>query len=556
MDRILKSTAEAETASQAPPASVHRTRTLALSCAYKIPVGKWSPIPEMSSKVAGANATLGLTTPAAVDFPQVSQAWERRAVSGQLLLAAAGTPALGAPTGELPVELGRPGRTGRRAGQPCSAVAGAIAGITFSAKEIDISGWKGDVLAVAVSEKDMSKGSDSRFENPNLKNLDDQLAGLLSQISAEEGFRGKPEQSTLVRLHGFGLKRLSLVGIAPCNPSSVTAAYKAVGETVAAAAKAARASNAAVVLASKPSEELALYAASAIASGIVLGLYEDTRFKSESKKTFLKSVDIMGLGSGHELDEKLSYASNISSGVIFGRDLVNAPANVLTPVAAASSNPPYFIHLCYKPPGGIVRTKLAIVGKGLTFDSGGYNIKIGPGSSIELMKFDMSGSAAAFGAAKVIGHIKPPGVEVHFIVAACENMLSGTGVRPGDIVTASNGKTIEVNNTDNEGRLTLADALVYACNQGVEKVIDLATLTDATRVAYGPDIAGFFSSSDELAKEIVSASEVAGEKFWRMPLEKSYWGSMKSSVADMRNAGDRLGEAITAALFLKQVWNI
>jgi leucyl aminopeptidase len=140
-------------------------------------------------------------------------------------------------------------------------------------------------------------------------------------------------------------------------------------------------------------------------------------------------------------------------------------------VAAASANPPHFIHLCYKPPGGNAKRKLAIVGKGLTFDSGGYNIKTGPGCSIELMKFDMGGSAAVFGAAKALGQIKPPGVEVHFIVAACENMISGTGMRPGDIVTASNGKTIEVNNTDAEGRLTLADALVYACNQGVDKVM-------------------------------------------------------------------------------------
>ncbi|KAK8936707.1 hypothetical protein KSP39_PZI011891 [Platanthera zijinensis] len=461
--------------------------------------------------------------------------------------------------------------------------------ITFSAKEIDISDWKGDVLAVAVFEKDMSKGSDSKFENPILKLLDDQLGNLLSETSAEEDFKGKPGQSTVLRLHGYGFKRLSLVGIGPCAPS-VTTAYKVIGETVAIAAKNAQASNAAVVLASKPSENFRLDVASAIASGTILGLFEDTRFKSESKKYFLKYVDIIGLGSGPELDEKLNYASNICSGVIFGKELVNAPANVLTPgalaeeaskiassysdvftakifdadqckemkmgsylaVAAASSNPPHFIHLCYKPPDGNVKTKLAIVGKGLTFDSGGYNIKAGPGSSIELMKFDMGGSAATLGAAKAIGQIKPPGVEVHFIVAACENMISGTGMRPGDIITASNGKTIEVNNTDAEGRLTLADALVYACNQGIEKVVDLATLTGACVVALGPTIAGFFSPSDELAKEIVSASEVAGEKLWRMPLEDSYWDSMKSSVADMLNTGGRQGGAIIAALFLKQ----
>ncbi|KEH38070.1 leucine aminopeptidase (cytosol aminopeptidase), putative [Medicago truncatula] len=188
----------------------------------------------------------------------------------------------------------------------------------------------------------------------------------------------------------------------------------------------------------------------------------------------------------------------------------------------------------------------------ITFASGGYNIKTGPGCMIELMKFDMGGSAAVFGAAKAIGQIKPLGVEVHFIVAACENMISGTGMRPGDIVTASNGKTIEVNNTDAEGRLTLADALVYTCNQGVDKIIDLATLTGACIIALGPSIAGAFTTSDDLAKEVFDASDVSGEKLWRMPMEESYWESMKSGVADMLNTGGRQGGAITAALFLKQ----
>ncbi|TYH87953.1 hypothetical protein ES332_D01G153800v1, partial [Gossypium tomentosum] len=136
---------------------------------------------------------------------------------------------------------------------------------------------------------------------------------------------------------------------------------------------------------------------------------------------------------------------------------------------------------------------------------------------------------------------------VHFIVASCENMISGKGMRPGDIVTASNGKTIEVNNTDAEGRLTLADALVYACNQ-----VDLATLTGACVVALGPSIAGVFTPNDDLAKELFQASEASGEKFWRMPLEESYWESMKSGVADMVNTGGRQGGAINAALFLKQ----
>ncbi|XP_010687715.2 leucine aminopeptidase 1 [Beta vulgaris subsp. vulgaris] len=462
--------------------------------------------------------------------------------------------------------------------------------VSFAVKDIDVVEWKGDLLAVGVTEKDMSKDDNMKFENSILKKLDNQLGGLLAEASVEEDFTGKAGQSTILRLPGLGSKRIGLIGLGSKQPSLL--AYRGLGEAVATAAKTAQASDIAVFLASSEglSAELKLSTVSAIASGTILAMHEDNRFKSESKKPHLKSLDIIGLGTGADLEKKLKSVEDTCSGIIFGRELVNAPANVLTPgvlaeeaskiasaysdvlsakilsleqceelkmgsylaVAAASANPPHFIHLCYKPLSGPVTAKLALVGKGLTFDSGGYNIKTGPGCSIELMKFDMGGSAAVLGAAKAIGQIKPAGVEVHFIVAACENMISGTGMRPGDVVTASNGKTIEVNNTDAEGRLTLADALVYACNQGVDKIIDLATLTGACVVALGPSIAGVFTPDDALAKELFAASEATGEKFWRMPLEDNYWESMKSGVADMVNTGGRQGGAITAALFLKQ----
>lgn len=462
--------------------------------------------------------------------------------------------------------------------------------ISFGAKDIDVLEWKGDLLAVGVTEKDVAKDENSKFKNPILNKLDSRLGGLLAEASAEEDFNGKAGQSTVLRFPGLGTKRVSLIGLG--QSASNVAAFRGLGEAVASAAKASQASEVAISLASPeehPSESKPNIA-SAIASGTILGIFEDNRYKSESKKSALKSVEIIGLGSGPEVDKKLKYAQDVSSGIILGRELVNSPANVLTPgalaaeatkiastysdvlsatilneeqcrelnmgsylgVSAAATNPPHFIHLRYKPPSGPVSVKLGLVGKGLTFDSGGYNIKTGPGCSIDIMKVDMGGSAAVLGAAKALGQIKPLGVEVHFVIAACENMISGTGMRPGDIITASNGKTIEVNNTDAEGRLTLADALVYTCKQGVDKVIDLATLTGACIVALGPSIAGVFTPSDDLAKEVLGASEISGEKFWRMPLEDSYWESMKSSVADMVNTGGRPGGAITAALFLKQ----
>jgi leucyl aminopeptidase len=218
-------------------------------------------------------------------------------------------------------------------------------------------------------------------------------------------------------------------------------------------------------------------------------------------------------------------------------------------VAQGSDLPPKFIHLTYRPPGE-VRRRVALVGKGLTFDSGGYNLKTA-GSQIEMMKYDMGGSAAVLGAARTIGERRPEGVEVHVIVASCENMISGGAIHPGDILTTSNGKTIEINNTDAEGRLTLADALVYACRLEPDAVVDLATLTGACVIALGDEIAGLWSSSDGLADALQAASKAGGEDLWRMPLRNSYKEGIKSPIADLKNTGPRAGGSITAALFLR-----
>jgi leucyl aminopeptidase len=313
----------------------------------------------------------------------------------------------------------------------------------------------------------------------------------------------------------------------------------------------------------------------------------DNRIKSkpDEKETKIESVSLLGL-TGNEA--AIKQGEYIASGVILARELVAAPANVVTPitmaetaeelaktygltlkileqadcealgmgaflgVAQASDIPPKFVHLTYTPQGTPKR-KLAIVGKGLTFDSGGLNIK-GVGSGIETMKMDMGGAGATFGAAKAIAQIKPD-VEVHFISAITENMISGKAMHPGDILTASNGKTIEINNTDAEGRLTLADALVYAEKLGVDGILDLATLTGACIIALGNDIAGLWSPNQDLADEVLAAGKKAGEKFHQMPLEQKYFDGIKSSIADLKNTGPRYGGSITAALFLKEFIN-
>ena len=325
-------------------------------------------------------------------------------------------------------------------------------------------------------------------------------------------------------------------------------------------------------------------AAAAIAEAVRLSLFSDQRFKSEAEpKPVPTAVELLGLPEGAATG--LSAVAAICSGVELARELVAAPPNVVTPqaladtaaaiaqafnlelkvleradcealgmgsylaVAQGSDLPPKFIHLTYRPTGPVTR-RLALVGKGLTFDSGGYNLKTA-GSQIEMMKYDMGGSGAVLGAMRAIAELKPAGLEVHMIVAACDNMISGGAIHPGAIVTASNGKTIEINNTDAEGRLTLADALVYASKLEPDAVVDLATLTGACLIALGEEIAGLWSPNDGLAAALVGAAEQGGEALWRMPLRPSYREGLKSGLADMKNTGPRPGGSITAALFLQ-----
>ncbi len=436
--------------------------------------------------------------------------------------------------------------------------------------------WTGDTLALGFLEDAVALTGD-------LAQLDQQLGGGLKELIAEEEFTGKANTSITSRIIGQGsLRKIILVGMGPA-PDFTVNSLRLAAATVAGITIKQKSKSLAISFpleSNNPSS-----AAGAITEGVILGLHQDNRFKSEPPKeeSKLETVDLLGL-AGTEV--AVSRAEKICSGVIFARELVAAPANELTPVtmaeiavemaaeynlelevleqedceklgmgsflgvAKASELPPKFIHLTYKPPG-TPRRKLAIVGKGLTFDSGGLNIKTGPGCSIEKMKVDMGGAGATLGAAKAIAQLKP-NVEVHFISAATENMISGKALHPGDILTASNGKTIEVNNTDAEGRLTLADALVFAEKLKVEAIIDLATLTGACVVALGDDIGGMWSTDENLAAQLKAAAEQAGEKFWPMPLEEKYWELMKSKIADMKNTGTRAGGSITAALFLKQ----
>lgn len=435
--------------------------------------------------------------------------------------------------------------------------------------------WTGDAIALGFFENAVEITGD-------LAQLDDKLGGTLQELINEAEFTGKTGQQAATRVgSNTPIRKVILIGLGKIETfkrGNVTNASAAI-------ARIAKREKVKTLGISLPTvEDDSSKTAEAITEGLLLALHQDNRFKSDTNENGLKleTVDLLGLG---DQSDAIAKAEQIVSGVILARELVAAPANAVTPitmaetaqaiadkyglsieileqedceklgmgsflgVAKASELPPKFIHLTYRP-AGIPTRKLAIVGKSLTFDSGGLNIK-GAGSGIETMKMDMGGGAATLGAAKAIAQIKPS-VEVHFICAATENMISGRAMHPGDILTASNGKTIEVNNTDAEGRLTLADALVYAEKLEVDAIVDLATLTGACIVALGDDIAGLWSTDDTLATELKTAAENAGEKFWQMPMEDKYFEGLKSPIADMKNTGPRAGGSITAALFLKQ----
>jgi leucyl aminopeptidase len=435
--------------------------------------------------------------------------------------------------------------------------------------------WSGDGLAIGFFE-------DAVELTGELAQLDEKIGDTLQELIAEAEFKGKEGSIVSSRVSSkTTIRKIIIVGLGKQDAPALNT-LRRVAAAIARTAKKEKCKTLGISLPVWHNDPK--LTAQVIAEGVILALHQDTRFKSEpeDKPPQVEQVEILGMG---DQTEAISNAQKICAGVILARELVAAPANAVTPitmaetaeeiasqfgltaeilekedceklgmgaflgVAQASELPPKFIHLTYKPEG-TPRRKLAIVGKGLTFDSGGLNIK-GAGSGIETMKIDMGGAAATLGAAKAIAQLKPD-VEVHFITAATENMISGRAMHPGDILKASNGKTIEVNNTDAEGRLTLADALVFADKLGVDAIIDLATLTGACVVALGADIAGMWSSDDTVANELREASELAGEKMWRMPLEDQYFDGLKSPIADMKNTGPRAGGSITGALFLKQ----
>jgi leucyl aminopeptidase len=326
-------------------------------------------------------------------------------------------------------------------------------------------------------------------------------------------------------------------------------------------------------------------AVKAIVEGAFVGNFDPDTYRSDRKDQAIDQLTIVATGDQANLHAALHESAVIGESQNFTRELVNEPSNRMTPtmlaerakkmaqevgltcevygadkikelkmgafwsVAQGSDEPPALILLKYEPAGAPEKPVLGLVGKGITFDTGGISIK--PADGMEKMKYDMAGGAAMLGAMRAIALLKPK-VKVTMIVCATENMPSGKAQKPGDVQIAMSGKSIEIINTDAEGRLVLADGLFYARQLGCTHLVDAATLTGAVVVALGYVNAGIFANDDQLYDRFQRAEEKAGEKFWRMPLDEEYKDVIKSSIADIMNSGGRWGGAVTAAMFLKE----
>ncbi len=419
--------------------------------------------------------------------------------------------------------------------------------------------------------------------------IDDALGGSLSRLAAEDGFEAKAGHSLVAPTFG-GLKarKVALVGLGQRKAFRVDA-MRRVGGALVKLASAAKAETLVCGLPEGLTPREAKHMAQALCEGLSLSgyrfhAYHGTQRKKDAphKELAAVSICVQGAAMAASAKEGLLAARILSEATNYARDLVNMPPSDMTPqrmaeealklagprvtvelldkekmeelgmgaalaVARGSMHPPMGAHLAYKPRGA--KKRVAIVGKAVTFDSGGLSLK--PADKMMTMKLDMAGAAAVLGLFKALAELKVP-IEVHGVFLAVENMPGGSAYRPGDVVTAMDGTTIEVLNTDAEGRVTLADALTYARGFSPDLLIDLATLTGACIVALGEDVAGLLSNDRRLAARLIAASEETGEPLWELPLYEPYAEMVRSKIADLKNIGGGAGGGtITAAFFLK-----
>ena len=428
---------------------------------------------------------------------------------------------------------------------------------------------------------------DEKPDEGFLKNVDAATGGIVRSVIEGEELKGKEGETVYLHLLNndqIKAQRLLLVGVGEQGDYTRTQVSQMAGTAVR-------------LLRGKSVKSLAIVprlegsaddVASAVVEGAVMATFDPDKYRTADKEN--RTIDRLVVAS--EGADEAGLTRGIERGRIVGeavnlaRDMANEPGAYLTPtmmaerarevanelnlsidvldeermqqegmgsllsVARGSDEPAKLIILKYTPESPIKSDGLlAFVGKGVTFESGGISLK--PGENMELMKYDMTGGATVIAAMQAIAQLKPP-IPVLGVVPATENLPSGKATKPGDVVRAMTGKTIEIINTDAEGRLILADAIAYAKKLGATRIIDMATLTGAVSIALGDVNAAVLGTDQELIDEIIAAGSEAGEKFWQLPLDKEYSKQIKSDIADIKNVGGRKAGTITAAAFLKE----
>jgi len=443
----------------------------------------------------------------------------------------------------------------------------------------DISAFQAGAIIVNLFEGITSPGGGTGA-------VDAALDGAIASVIADGECRGKDGELTLIRTLGkIAAPRVIVAGLGKSEKFTLDK-VRSVSAGAARYARRLRCKTVATITHGAGIAGLDPEAcAQAVAEGAILGLYRfDRHKKPKEDDVALEDLTIVEFDEGRldALRKGVERGTILAEAANFARDLANEPSNVLTPselasraqayaqeaglecevfdrdwaegqgmgaflgVAAGSEQPPKFIVIRYQGGGS---KHLALVGKGITFDTGGISIK--PAAGMEEMKGDMSGGAAVIAAMGAIARLKPS-INVTAVVPATENMPSGTATKPGDVLRAMNGKTIEVINTDAEGRLILADGLAYAAKDAPDAIIDIATLTGAISIALGDVAMGGMTNDKALYERVERAAEASGEKVWQLPMYDEYKEQIKSDVADMKNTGGRGAGSITAAFFLKE----
>jgi leucyl aminopeptidase len=421
-----------------------------------------------------------------------------------------------------------------------------------------------------------------------LKKLDSAVGGLIASVIETEEFTGKEAETAYFHLSGNGLKarRLLLIGCGERKDYKARQISQMAG-SVARFLRSKSVKSIAIVPRTKANPEKT---AQTVIEGAIMGLFEPDKYRTKDKeqRELEKIVVVIEGADQKALQHALERGRIVGESVNFTRDLANEPGGYLTPtilanrakdvaksfglsidvldqkqmeklgmgsllgVARGSDEPPTLIVLKYEPrrasrgaKGGL----LALVGKGITFDSGGISIK--PGENMELMKYDMTGAATVIGVMRAIAQLEPS-IPVLGVAPCSENLPSGHATKPGDVLKAMTGKTIEVINTDAEGRLVLADAIAYAKKLGATRIIDMATLTGAVSIALGDVNTAILGTDQNLINAVIEAGKSVGEKFWQLPLDDEYTKQIKSDIADIKNIGGKKAGTITAAAFLKE----